>query len=116
MFLNINKNNNFVYYFNVATPYLFEEDAIKYIDLDLDIRVENVNTNFEKIKVLDMYEFEHHSQVMLYPKKLINKSIETKNQLINDLKSHKFQKQFNFDFFSKINNLIKRNLHHEKSN
>ena len=116
LFLNITKNNNFVYYFNVATPYLFEEDAIKYIDLDLDIRVENINTNFEKIKVLDMYEFEHHSQVMLYPKKLINKSIETKNQLINDLKSHKFQKKFNFDFFSKINNLIKRNLPHEKSN
>lgn len=108
LFLNITKNSHLVYYFNIATPYLFEEDAIKYIDLDLDVRVENVNTNFEKIKVLDTHEFENNAKLMLYPKKLINKSIDIKNQLIDNLKNHKFQKQFNFDFFNKIKNLIKK--------
>lgn len=116
LFLNITKNNKFVYYFNVATPYLFEEDAIKYIDLDLDVRVENVNTRMEKIKVLDTLEFQKHAQLMFYPKKLINKSIDIKNQLINDLKNHKFQNQFNFAFFNMIKNFIKKGYKHGKHN
>jgi len=116
LFVTVNEKNKIIYYFNVATPYIFEEDAIKYIDLDLDIRVVDVNTQIELIKVLDEVEFEQHATSMLYPKKLINKAIEVKDDIIEKLQNKTFQFVFNKDLFAQLDSIIKsrKGNHHGK--
>lgn len=115
LFININDKKKIIYYFNVATPYIFEEDAIKYIDLDLDVRVIDVNSQIEVIRVLDEKEFEAHANQMLYPKKLINKALEVKEDIIGKLQSKSFQGVFNSDLFKQLDKIInkprKKNYH-----
>lgn len=50
------------YYCNLASPYIMDEEALKYIDYDLDVKV---FTNGEK-KLLDIDEYELHKQQMNY--------------------------------------------------
>ena len=51
------------FYCNLSSPCLYNEDAIKYIDYDLDIKV---FPNY-RYKVLDEYEFNRHKKEMAYP-------------------------------------------------
>lgn len=116
LFVTINDVNKIIYYFNIATPYIFEEDAIKYIDLDLDIRVVDVNSQIEFVKVLDTNEFEHNAYAMLYPKKLINKALEVKDDIILKLQNKDFQKIFNEELFAQLQPLLeikRKNKNHE---
>lgn len=106
LFININEKNKIIYYFNVATPYIFEEDAIKYIDLDLDVRVVDVNSQIEVIKVLDEREFDIHARDMLYPKKLIDKAKEVKDEIIEKLQTKWFQNIFNKELFQQLEKTI----------
>ncbi len=108
LFVTINEKGHLIYYFNVASPFIYEEDTIKYIDLDLDIRVIDVNTQIELIKVLDEKEFEEHARSMLYPKKLVDKAIEVKEQLILSLQNKAFQQTFNQQIFEKLHNILNR--------
>ena len=52
------------YYCNLASPYLLDEEALKYIDYDLDIKV---FPDGEK-RLLDVDEYELHKKMMHYPK------------------------------------------------
>lgn len=73
------KTNGIYYYCNIATPYIIEENTIKYIDYDLDLRV----FPDDKYKVLDEAEYEYHKELMNYPedlKKVIDYEL---NNLIN---------------------------------
>lgn len=108
LFVTINDKKHLIYYFNVATPYIFEEDAIKYIDLDLDIRVVDANTQIEMIRVLDEKEFEEHAKSMLYPKKLVNKALEVKEDIIINLQNKTFQNIFNENLFKKLHSILNR--------
>lgn len=56
------KTRGIYYYCNIATPYIIEEDTIKYIDYDLDLRVFPDGT----YKVLDKSEYEYHKTKMKY--------------------------------------------------
>ena len=60
------KKDGIYYYCNIATPYIIEENTIKYIDYDLDLRV------FPKgdYKILDKLEYEYHKNKMQYSKDL----------------------------------------------
>jgi len=58
--------NKVNYYVNLASPYIFEEDAIKYIDFDYDIKI-NQNGTFT---ILDADEFELHKEKFNYGWKL----------------------------------------------
>ena len=51
------------YYCNLASPYVLDEEALKYIDYDLDIKV---FPDGEK-RLLDVDEYEAHSKEMEYP-------------------------------------------------
>lgn len=51
------------YYCNLASPFLLDEEALKYIDYDLDIKV---FPDGEK-RLLDVDEYELHSKIMHYP-------------------------------------------------
>src|SRR5699024_6257167 len=50
------------YYCNLASPFLLDDEALKYIDYDLDIKV---FPDGEK-RLLDVDEYEMHSQMMNY--------------------------------------------------
>lgn len=78
------KKDGVYYYCNIATPYIIEENTIKYIDYDLDLRI------FPKgdYKILDRLEYQYHKKKMNYSDDLdlvINKAME---ELINDYLSN----------------------------
>ena len=60
------KSQGLFYYCNIATPYLIEDDIIKYIDYDLDLRVFPDGA----FRVLDRNEYKYHAKIMNYPEEL----------------------------------------------
>lgn len=87
------KRDGIYYYCNIATPYIIEENTIKYIDYDLDLRI------FPKgeFKILDKLEYEYHKNKMNYSEDLdivINSAMK---QLIKEYKNgaHMFDAERN---------------------
>lgn len=63
------------YYCNIASPYIIDEDTIKYIDYDLDLRVFPDGG----YRILDKNEYKYHKKIMNYSKELdivIKKSLD----------------------------------------
>ena len=60
------KDKGIYYYCNMASPFLIEEDTIKYIDYDLDLRVFPDGS----FKVLDRGEYKYHKSTMKYPEEI----------------------------------------------
>ena len=60
------KQQGLFYYCNIATPYLIEDNIIKYIDYDLDLRVFPDGA----FRVLDRNEYKYHKKLMKYPEEL----------------------------------------------
>jgi len=56
------KRDGIHYYCNISSPYLYDGEAIKYIDYDLDIKVFPNG----KLVVLDQKDFDEHSMDMHY--------------------------------------------------
>lgn len=56
------KNSGIYYYCNIASPFVIEENTIKYIDYDLDLRVFPDGS----FKVLDRGEYQYHKKKMNY--------------------------------------------------
>lgn len=54
------------YYCNIGSPFVYDGEALKYIDYDLDIKVFPDMT----YELLDEDEYELHQRLMSYPKKL----------------------------------------------
>lgn len=82
------KKQGIFYYCNIATPYVIEDNIIKYIDYDLDLRVFPDGA----FRVLDRNEYNYHKKLMNYPKDL---DIILKSELTN-LINMKKQKEFPF--------------------
>ena len=60
------KEDGIHYYCNISSPYVYDDEAIKYIDYDLDLRVDS-KFNY---RILDKDEYKYHAKVMEYPEKL----------------------------------------------
>ena len=60
------KDYGIYFYCNIATPYVIDENVIKYIDYDLDLRV-FPNGSF---KILDRMEYRYHRKQMHYSSRL----------------------------------------------
>ena len=56
------KKDGIYYYCNIASPFIIEENTIKYIDYDLDLRV-FPDGGF---KILDRGEYKYHKNIMKY--------------------------------------------------
>ena len=56
------KKDGIYYYCNIATPFIIEENTIKYIDYDLDLRI---FPSFE-YRILDKMEYKYHKKIMNY--------------------------------------------------
>ena len=69
------KSTGIYYYCNIASPYIIENNTIKYIDYDLDLRVFPDGG----YKVLDRNEYKFHKKIMHYPDEIdhiVNKELE----------------------------------------
>ncbi|WKX02578.1 DUF402 domain-containing protein [Candidatus Mycoplasma mahonii] len=65
------------FYTNLASPFIYEEGTIKYIDYDLDVKAYPE----KPIKIVDRREFEENKIEMKYPEKLIH-IIENETKII----------------------------------
>lgn len=69
------KDFGLFYYCNIASPYVFDDNTIKYIDYDLDLRVFPDGG----YRILDKNEYKYHKKIMNYSEELdliINKELE----------------------------------------
>ena len=92
------KSQGLFYYCNIATPYLIEDNIIKYIDYDLDLRVFPDGA----FRVLDRNEYNYHRKLMKYPdeldiilKKELSSLIEMKKQNIGPFDKQIIDKYYN---------------------
>ena len=60
------KKDGIYYYCNIATPFIIEENTIKYIDYDLDLRI----FPNKEYRILDKMEYKYHQKIMNYSKEL----------------------------------------------
>lgn len=73
------KNDGIYFYCNIASPFIIEDNTIKYIDYDLDLRIFPSGD----YKILDKSEYKYHKKVMNYSDDLdlvINSALQ---ELIN---------------------------------
>ena len=77
------KKTGTTYYCNIASPYIIEDNTVKYIDYDLDLRVFPTG----EFKILDKMEYQYHKKKMNYSQDLdcvINNAMK---ELIDEYKS-----------------------------
>ena len=60
------KANGLFYKVDIASPFLYDEGVIKYIDYDLDVKIFPDGS----FRVLDKNEYKYHRKLMKYPDKL----------------------------------------------
>lgn len=60
------RNDGIYYYCNISSPFVYDEEALKYIDYDLDVKVYPDMTYV----LLDEDEYEQHKELMNYPRVL----------------------------------------------
>jgi len=101
------KEKGLYYYCNLASPYIIEDDAIKYIDYDLDLRV----YPDYKYKVLDRNEYEYHRNLMGYPDTIHEIVHDELKVLIEMLKERKgpFAENVIVDYYNKYKQMIEIN-------
>lgn len=97
------KSNGIFYYCNIASPYVIDDNVIKYIDYDLDLRVFNDGA----FKILDRNEYNYHKKLMKYPKEVNYIIKEELSALIEMKKSGEFpfnEKciEYYFNIFKKV--------------
>ena len=93
------RKSGIYYYCNIATPSVYDGEAIKNIDYDLDVKVFPDG----KYIILDENEFEYHCQRMNYPDDIKQLCVKSKNQLVEMIESK--EKPFDFSY---INDYIMR--------
>ena len=82
------------YYCNIASPSLYDGEAIKNIDYDLDVKV----FPDDEYMILDQNEYEYHAGIMNYPEN-IKKIIEQQLDELLDLIKTKTA-PFNFEYIN----------------
>ena len=102
------KKDGIYYYCNIATPFVIEQNTIKYIDYDLDLRI-FPNGSY---KILDRLEYKYHKRIMKYSKeldKVINNSL---SELIEFYKNKNiiFDKELNKEYYNLYIELKKKRI------
>lgn len=93
------KTNGLFYYSNIASPYVIDNNVIKYIDYDLDLRVFPDGS----FRVLDRNEYNYHKKLMNYPPE-INEIIKYELTALIEMKragTNPFNKE-TVDYYNKI--------------
>lgn len=101
------KDDEIVYYCNLASPCLYETKSIKYIDYDLDVKY---FSKTKKIKVLDANEYKINAENYKYPKlvmEIVEKQLEELKYLMEN-EIGPFAPEFATKWKKKYNKIISR--------
>ena len=93
------RKSGIYYYCNIASPSIYDGEAIKNIDYDLDVKVYPDG----EYAVLDENEFEYHSQIMNYSSEIKQICIDAKDELVKMVQNK--EKPFDFSY---VNDYILR--------
>ncbi|WLV25430.1 DUF402 domain-containing protein [Aciduricibacillus chroicocephali] len=86
------RTDGIYYYCNISSPFVYDEEALKYIDYDLDVKVYPDMTHV----LLDEDEYEQHSRQMNYPRvldRILHRNIDELLRWVHERKG-----PFNPDF------------------
>ena len=72
------------YKVDIASPFLYDEGVIKYIDYDLDVKIFPDGS----FRVLDKNEYKYHRKLMKYPDKLDSILQSELTDLINMIRAN----------------------------
>ncbi len=99
------KKDGIYYYCNIATPFIVEENTIKYIDYDLDLRV----FPSKEYKILDRLEYKYHKKKMNYSDDLDEVIKSSLDDLINLYENSffAFDERINKFYYQKYCNQVK---------
>lgn len=97
------KKDGIYYYCNIASPFIIEENTIKYIDYDLDLRVFPTG----QYKVLDRLEYNYHKKIMNYSQDLDKVICSSLDQLISEYENglEMFKSEVNFKYHNIYENV-----------
>lgn len=79
------RNDGIHYYCNMSSPFLYENESVKYIDYDLDVKVYPDMT----YNLLDEDEYETHKNIMGYPRTLNSIINKEKHNLYDWIRQRK---------------------------
>lgn len=98
------KKNGIYYYCNISSPVIIENNTIKYIDYDLDLRIFPDGI----YKILDESEYEYHKRKMEYPDELDKVIRYELDNLIQKYKNRElpFNDKLIEEYKNKYNNYI----------
>lgn len=83
---------------NIASPFIIEQETIKWIDYDLDLRIFPSG----EYKILDQMEYKYHKKIMGYNDDLdyvLNKALERLIELYNKNKLIMFTQNINCRYY-----------------
>lgn len=102
------KKDGIYYYCNIASPYIIEENTIKYIDYDLDLRVFPTG----EYKILDKLEYEYHKKILNYSDDLDVIVRTSLNNLIKDYKKKAvmFDKDTNYKYYQQYKKMVNKKI------
>ena len=102
------KKDGIYYYCNIASPYIIEENTIKYIDYDLDLRVFPTG----EYKILDKLEYEYHKKILNYSDDLDVIVRTSLNNLIKDYKKKAvmFDKDSNYKYYQQYKKIVNKKI------
>ena len=97
------KKHGLAFYVNLASPSIYDEEGIKYIDYDLDVRI-----SLDVPKILDEAEFMRHKKEMHYQKEITIKIENTLKEIIDmvNSKTSPFNKEFVDKYYQKLLTLV----------
>lgn len=101
------KKDGIYYYCNIATPFIIEEETIKYIDYDLDLRV----FPSKEYKILDRLEYKYHKKKMNYSDELDEVIKGSLDDLIKYYENNwfPFNENMNKEYYKKYCFFVKKN-------
>jgi protein associated with RNAse G/E len=103
------RENGIGYYSNLASPYVIDKEALKYIDYDLDIRVSTDGYRH----LLDVEEYKRHSQQWDYPEdiqRILWAHVKILDDMIKDKKGP-FSQNYIDMWFSRYKKILDDNRH-----
>ena len=97
------KQDGIYYYCNIASPYIIEDETIKYIDYDLDLRIFETG----QFKILDSKQYQNRKKEMGYGKELDQILTQSLNELIQMYKEGDkiFTDEYNKWMYERYRNL-----------
>ncbi len=106
--IGIIKKDGIHFYCNIASPYIYDEEGLKYIDYDLDIKV----VDDFSYNILDRNEYNKHKTKMDYPEKL-KKILERELNILKSMIDNR-EAPFNHDLIKQYYEQYLREIQDEE--